>query len=99
MGSIPPLSLGPPVVRPLRTTVVRPLGNLTLTVLAVAAAGASINVKANSVAASLLIGVPFVRSNVSGRARARGRVGSRGPGRRRMITRTPDGAAARAGLL
>src|SRR5688500_330589 len=33
MGSIPPLSLGPPVVRPLRMTVVRPFGNLTLMVL------------------------------------------------------------------
>ena len=41
MGSIPPLSLGPPVVRPLRTTVVRPFGKRTLTVLPHAGAVAS----------------------------------------------------------
>src|SRR5882724_1511609 len=29
IGSIPPLSLGPPVVRPFKTTVVRPGGNFT----------------------------------------------------------------------
>src|SRR5215208_8355587 len=41
MGSIPPLSLGPPVVRPLRMTVVRPFGKRTLMVLPRAGAVAS----------------------------------------------------------
>src|SRR5215211_877011 len=41
MGSIPPLSLGPPVVRPLRMTVVRPFGKRTATVLPQAGAVAS----------------------------------------------------------
>src|SRR5215207_11265600 len=41
MGSIPPLSLGPPVVRPLRMTVVRPFGKRTLMVLPQAGAVAS----------------------------------------------------------
>src|SRR5438067_5006760 len=34
MGFMPPLSLGPPVVRPFKTTVVRPGGNLTRMFLA-----------------------------------------------------------------
>ena len=34
MGFIPPLSLGPPVVRPFKTTVVRPGGNFTRMFLA-----------------------------------------------------------------
>src|SRR2546423_1294664 len=34
MASFPPLSLGPPVVRPFKTTVVRPGGNLTRIFLA-----------------------------------------------------------------
>src|SRR5919205_2903167 len=57
MGSMPPLSLGPPVVRPLRMTVVRPLGKRTTTVLPQAGAVASSSTM--SAAQSFLMGVQF----------------------------------------
>src|SRR5215213_2250169 len=102
MGAIPPLSLGPPVVRPLRMTVVRPFGNLTLMVLAEAVVP-SRSVTARSAAASFFIICPFVRTvwGLEERGpRARRRtlpppfVRLRPP---RMITRTPPAPSRRPG--
>src|SRR5919107_3593287 len=59
-GPPPPLSLGPPVVRPLRMTVVRPFGKRTLTVLP--HAGAVASSRTRNVAANFLKGSsPYFR--------------------------------------
>src|SRR5215211_6105422 len=69
MGSIPPLSLGPPVVRPLRMTVVRPFGKRTGTVLP--QAGAVVSSRASSAATNFFMGVfSFVQSPVPERTAA-----------------------------
>src|SRR5215218_10040979 len=82
MGSIPPLSLGPPVVRPLRMTVVRPFGKRTLTVLP--QAGAVESSRASSAAANLLMRV-FLLGLKVGRQEEPPRMIARTGGRRLML--------------
>src|SRR5437764_15379783 len=59
---MPPLSLGPPVVLPFRTTVMRPAGNLTRVVLAHAGVAAR-RQRVISATHSLFISPPSKRSD------------------------------------